>query len=182
MYLETECGVRLPVGSHQSLAVMDEAGSLVWRPAGELRPHDHVLMDLGSAREAWARLPLVELEIPPQRAKPTRVHPRFPLVLDEEMARLAGLYVGNGHLDRNGIYIAVCDDDPDMVAWLANFWLKLGVNARFKSIRHCVVVAAHCTEAVDRLVANDIHKQGADPGSASAHVPEGIMRSPLRVV
>lgn len=179
--LQTRSGAAVVVASQQPLLVVDEAGILAWRPAREVRVGDHLGMDLGRTLKAWSQLPPVEARPAPVLER-SRIHPRFPSVLDEDLARLAGLYVGNGSLPRRSVSIAVCADDPDVASWLRNYWRQLGMRPSFSSARHCITVRACAVEAVAWFVANDLHKQGATPGSASAHIPEGILRSPLPVL
>jgi hypothetical protein len=118
---------------------------------------------------------LVDLH-PAPPAKGARVHPLLPVQLTEDLARLIGLYVGNGNINRWAVHVAVCADDPDVVDWLVAFWACLGVQARLSTGRNCTVVTAHCKEVVGWLEANDCHKKGQDPGSPSVHVPKGILR------
>jgi hypothetical protein len=183
--VETEVGDRLTVAVGQPVLVVGENLDLAWRPAGQLRVGDLVVLDNGRTRQAWSQLPLVKLHRLPPRIKFVGTEPVPPLYLDEEMAKWIGLFAGNGSQTHGIVSISVFDGNPDLVAWLANTQSRMGMKTRFNYIHHSISVIAGCKRFVVWLVFNDIHKlarPGTDAGSASAHIPLAILRSPVRVV
>lgn len=185
--LQTECGDILRVADGQSLLAIDSEFRLALRPACELAEGDLLVLDQGRAREAWSRLPLVELRKIPIQVTRTKAPLLLPRFLDERVAGIMGLFVGNGDLgsvDDPYFRIGICEEDPDLVSWLANNLRGMGVRPSFWYARHCVSVQTRRKDFVNWLVANDVHKQtrdGSKPGSASAHIPEAVLRSPSRV-
>jgi hypothetical protein len=179
--LETKCGASITVASQQRLAVISREGYLVWRPACELQPGDYLLVDLGRTLQAWGQRSLVRLQAAPPASPHSPIRPHLPGRLEADLATFMGLYVANGCYHDGRIIIAVNAKDQDLAAWLKEFLARLGLHPHETIVGDCIVVTACCKQVVQWLVANDCHKQGPDPGSASAHVPEGILCSPLCV-
>jgi hypothetical protein len=180
--VDLKCGHSLLVHVHQPLTVIDEDGRLAWRAAGELRPGDYVLMDLGHTFEAWCRLPLVELQPAPPPSPRSGIRLRLPRWLDIRLAEVMGAFAGNGWLNDGALGLEINTKDQDLVNRLKNELEQLGVRVSVRQKGGCIRLRVSCKRACDWLKANDCHKEGADPGSASAHLPEGVLRSPCAVV
>jgi ribonucleoside-diphosphate reductase alpha chain len=97
--IETELGLQIAATYNHALAVVDEAGEIVWREAQDLRPGAWLVVVKGGHLGFDRSLPPVD----PQHPNATRI--RVPSEMNKELAELLGLYMADGCTSSGGRFI-----------------------------------------------------------------------------
>ena len=119
--IHTRNGYHLAATLQHRVRVIDEHGGYVWRRLEELKPGDWVVLQKGHLLEP-EDYSLPELPVKPYRsATPVR----FPTQASEQFGEFIGYVVGDGAFNRYNhgrttgrLILTVCDDQPDVAAWL----------------------------------------------------------------
>jgi len=97
--IETELGFRIGATHNHALAVVDDAGEIVWREAQDLRNGDWLVIVKGGHLGLDRSLP----PLGPQHPNATRI--RVPSEMNAELSELLGLYMADGCTSSGGRFI-----------------------------------------------------------------------------
>ncbi|MEC3973981.1 LAGLIDADG family homing endonuclease [Amycolatopsis sp. H20-H5] len=108
----TKGGYRVQGTLAHRVKVVDAIGAWVWRRLADIRQGDLVPLQLGGLVGEPRRVPLPVLD---QALDTDDGAARVPDAVDEELAELAGYFLGDGGLRAEGIRLRVADTDLDVV-------------------------------------------------------------------
>ncbi|HDN26846.1 MAG TPA: ribonucleoside-diphosphate reductase subunit alpha [Thioploca sp.] len=192
----TKRGSNLTATPNHRIRVVGDNGEYAWKFLSELRVGDEVIRRLGGHQELLANKPYLVLQIPQKTNTINQKKVGLPTELTEEVAYLLGLYMGDGYLKyserghytkKDGIGIAICDDDAAIVEFVQQVFNKMGITVladTSKKNSGCTVYFAYSTALVDWFESNDFTKSKGNfgDGSASAFIPQAVLQSRTNVL
>jgi ribonucleotide reductase alpha subunit len=187
--ITTVDGYTINATENHQIRVMSEDGYYMWRRMDNLKEGDMVALRVGGHEELLNNKKYVALEsdvVPSTHGRANSI--LLPTIVTEELAEIAGLYMGNGYTKRDSLVLTIANDSPDLedrFDYLCKSVFGLGITHRESNSRGaCTNV--HCGSRSLKPWLYSIgwskDKGNCGEGAASSFIPDEILQSRTSVL
>ena len=164
--------------------VVDENGDYVWKVAKDIQIGDGLVKKLSfDIFDNLEYQTLLDVDYNHQNSIPTTL----PLTLDEATAEMLGYYMGDGYLHSRDLGLIVSDEDSDLLQYWEKYYkdaFNREMKIERKPISNVTMAWIHSVKVKKWFEINGFCKEKGNKGegSASAFVPDQILKSPSSVM